>query len=63
MVRFFEQYEDATAAEAHTESGQYRRFIEALPDFVDGEIETVQFETDEVDVVEFTAEAAVEALD
>ena len=63
VVRFFEQYEDAAAAEAHTESDQYRRFVEALPDLVDGDIETVQFETDNVDVVEFPATAAVEALD
>lgn len=57
-IRFFEQYEDATAAEAHTESDPYRRFVAALPEFVDGEIETIQFETDAVSVSTFTAEEA-----
>lgn len=63
VVRFFEQYEDAAAAEAHTDSEQYRQFVEALPEFVDGEIETVQFEADAVDTVEFSATEAVAALD
>lgn len=62
-VRFFEQYEDAAAARAHTESEPYRRFVEALPDVVDGDIETLQFETATVDVVEFTADEAVAALE
>lgn len=63
VVRFFELYEDPAAAEAHTESEQYRRFVTALPDLVDGDIETVQFETDDFDVAEFTAATAVDALE
>ncbi|MXR52900.1 antibiotic biosynthesis monooxygenase [Halovenus sp. WSH3] len=63
LLRFFEQYEDADAAEAHTNSEEYRRFNELLPEVVDGKIETLQFETDEVHAVEFTAADAVDALE
>ena len=63
VVRFFEQYEDVAAAEAHTESDQYRRFVKSLPDLVDGEIETVQFQTDDVECAEFTASEVVSTLD
>jgi quinol monooxygenase YgiN len=63
LIRFVEQYEDADSAEAHTESEVYRRFVETLPDVVEGEIETVQYEIDDVAVAEFTAEEAVAALD
>lgn len=63
LVRFFELYEDAEAANAHATSEPYRDFINALPEFVDGTIETRQFETDDVSVAEFTAKEAVEALD
>lgn len=63
VLRFFEQYEDTAAAEAHTRSDQYRQFVTSLPDLVDGNIETVQFETDDVECVEFSATEAVAALD
>ena len=63
VVRFFEQYEDVAAAEAHTESGQYRRFVESLPDLVDGKIETVQFQSEDVQCAEFTASEVVDTLD
>lgn len=63
VLRFFEQYEDAAAAEAHTESDPYRRFTRALPEVVDGPIESVRFETDDFGVAEFTATDAVDALD
>lgn len=63
VVRFFEQYEDEAAAEAHTQSQAYRRFVEALPESVTDDIETVQFATENVEVVEFTAEQAVAALE
>lgn len=63
VVRFFEQYEDAAAADAHTGSEQYRQFVTSLPDLVDGTIETVQFEADDVDAVELSAREAVAALD
>ena len=63
LIRFFEQYEDVAALEAHVESEPYRRFNEALPELVVGEIETIQFETDGVRVSEFSATDAVDALD
>ncbi|MFC4247880.1 putative quinol monooxygenase [Natribaculum luteum] len=63
VMRFFEQYEDAAAAETHTKSVQYRRFVKSLPDLVDGKIETIQFETDEIACTEFTASDAAAALD
>ena len=63
LVRFFELYDDAEAAEIHTKSEPYRKFNEALPEFVSGTIETIQFETDDISVAEFTATDAVEALD
>lgn len=63
LIRFIEQYEDREAAESHTESDAYRRFIEKLPDVVDGEIETVQYEIADVAVTEFTATDAMAALE
>lgn len=59
VIRFFVQDEDA-AAEAHTESAQYRRFVEGLTDLAAGQIETIQFETNDVQTVEFDAAEAVE---
>lgn len=46
VVRFVERYEDAAAAEAHTETDHYERFVEQLPEFVAGEMETTQFAVD-----------------
>jgi quinol monooxygenase YgiN len=63
LLRFFEAYEDAAAVEAHTDSAPYRRFVEALPELADGEIETRQFETDDITVTEVSAAVAVSALD
>lgn len=63
VVVFFEQYEDAAAAEIHTESDQYRQFMKSLPDLVEGEIETVQFQTEDVSSVEFTAIEAAETVE
>ena len=60
VVRFFEQFEDVAAAAEHTESEPYRRFVEALPDLVSGPLETIQFETDELEVHEFDAVDAIE---
>jgi quinol monooxygenase YgiN len=40
-IRFFEQYEDESAWEAHAESDHVRRFEDRLPDLVAGEMETV----------------------
>lgn len=54
-LHFFEQYEDRAAAERHTESSVYQEFAEALPELADGELETIQFETDEVEIFEYSA--------
>ena len=63
IVRFFEQYEDTAAAEAHTDSEQYRQFVESLPELVDGNIETIQITTNSIESAEFTPMDAVEGLD
>lgn len=60
VVRFFEQFDDVAAAQAHTESAQYREFIEALPELTSGTLETIQFEADDVAVHEFQAADLVE---
>ncbi|WP_256301359.1 putative quinol monooxygenase [Haloarchaeobius salinus] len=60
VVRFVERYEDAASAEAHIETDHYERFVDRLPEFVDGEMETTQFAVDG-DV--HTASFGVEALD
>lgn len=44
VVRFFEQYEDEAALEAHNESEHFQRFEAALPDLLDGEPEVTVFE-------------------
>ena len=63
VIRFFERYEDVAAAKAHTGTDHYREFVESLPDLADGELETVQFETDgEPHVSRFDAEEAVRAV-
>lgn len=43
-LRFFEQYEDAAAFEAHTETDHFRRFEERIPDLLAGEPSVVRFE-------------------
>lgn len=59
-IRFFEQYEDAAAAEEHTTSPAYREFVEALPEVATGDVETIQFETDDSGVATFDPADAVE---
>lgn len=54
---------DVDAAEAHTQSEPYRRCMAALPEFVDGEIETIQFEVDDVTVSTFTAAEAAASVE
>ncbi|MFC7136565.1 putative quinol monooxygenase [Halobaculum litoreum] len=63
LVRFFEQYEDAAAARTHTETAHYRRFVEALPDLVDGDIETVQATVEDVEAATFTAAEAAASIE
>jgi len=53
-LQFFEQYANAAAAERHQSTEAYRRFNEALPELVDGDVETVQFEVDETAVTTAT---------
>jgi len=46
LVRFFEQYEDAAAFEAHSQSDHFQEFEEQLPDLLAGEPEVRRFEVD-----------------
>lgn len=48
VLRFFEQYEDASAFEAHAESSHFQSFTAELPDLVDGEPTVIRFEVDSV---------------
>ncbi|MFB6068405.1 MAG: putative quinol monooxygenase [Halobacterium sp.] len=60
-VRFFEQYEDEDAWRAHTESDHYTAFVSALPDLVDGAMETINFvEVDDPHVHEFGVDELAE---
>jgi quinol monooxygenase YgiN len=53
VIRFFEQYDDVAALEAHVETDYYRAFEDELPDFVDGKIETRRFQADEAETIRF----------
>jgi len=46
VVRFFEQYEDEAALAAHSQTDHFQEFEEALPAFLAGEPEVVQFDVD-----------------
>jgi len=46
VVRFFEQYDDQAAFEAHTETDHFQEFEVALPDFLAGEPEVLRFEVE-----------------
>jgi len=46
VVRFFEQYEDAAAFEAHSQTDHFQEFEARLPDLLAGEPEVLQFEVD-----------------
>ncbi|NIB99309.1 putative quinol monooxygenase [Halobacterium sp. R2-5] len=48
VIRFFEQYEDAAAVDAHEESEHFQRFEDELPDLLAGEPEVLQFDVDDV---------------
>ena len=52
LVRFTEQYEDAAAFEAHSETDHYREFEAALPDLLAGEPRVRRFEVDSVTELE-----------
>jgi quinol monooxygenase YgiN len=46
-VRFFEQYENQEALEAHLETDHYLEFAKALPEWLAGEPEVLKFEVSE----------------
>lgn len=46
VIRFFEQYEDEAAFEAHTETEHFQAFEERLPDLLAGEPEVRRFEVE-----------------
>jgi len=46
-VRFFEQYEDEAALEAHMETDHYLSFAKSLPEWLAGEPEVLKFEVSE----------------
>lgn len=61
LVRFFEQYEDEEAWIAHTQTEHYQRFIDRLPELVDGPMETINVvNADPPEVHDFTAEDIVQ---
>lgn len=51
-VRFFEQYEDEAAFEAHTRTDHFQEFEAALPEFLAGEPEVLRFDVDSVTELE-----------
>lgn len=55
-IRFFEQYEDESAWEAHAESAHLQRFEARLPELVDGEMETVSVAGGDLRAYTFTAD-------
>jgi quinol monooxygenase YgiN len=46
VVRFFEQYEDEAAFEAHTQTDHFQEFEDALPDLLAGEPEILRFDVE-----------------
>ena len=46
LVRFFEQYEDAAAFEAHSQTDHFQKFKKRLPNLLAGEPEILRFEVD-----------------
>jgi quinol monooxygenase YgiN len=46
VVRFFEQYEDDAAFEAHSQTDHFQEFEQALPDLLAGEPEVPHFEVE-----------------
>ncbi len=53
LIRFFEQYENVEALEEHVEKDYYHAFNAELPNFADGEMETIQARVDESETVQF----------
>ncbi|WP_458188493.1 putative quinol monooxygenase [Haladaptatus sp. NG-WS-4] len=53
VLRFFEQYEDVVALEAHVETDHYRKFENELPKLVNGELETIRVRVDDSETIRF----------
>lgn len=52
VVRFFEQYEDAAAFEAHSQTDHFPAFEEALPELLAGEPAVTRFEVESGNTLE-----------
>jgi quinol monooxygenase YgiN len=52
VFRFFEQYEDGAAFEAHSETDHFREFEEALPELLADEPEVTRFDVADASTVE-----------
>jgi quinol monooxygenase YgiN len=52
IFRFFEQYEDEAAFEAHAKTDHFQEFEASLPDLLAGEPEVTQFDIEESSTVE-----------
>lgn len=48
VIRFFEQYEDVDAFEAHTRTEHFQEFEKQLPELVAGEPKVIRFDVDDV---------------
>lgn len=46
VVRFFEQYENEAAFEAHSQTDHFQEFEEMLPDLLAGEPKVLRFEVE-----------------
>jgi quinol monooxygenase YgiN len=53
LFRFFEQYEDEAAFEAHAGSEHFEQFAEVLPELLAGEPEITRFDVEAATDVEF----------
>ncbi|WP_226013561.1 putative quinol monooxygenase [Halomicrobium salinisoli] len=52
LIRFFEQYEDEAAFEAHSQTDHFQEFEDALPDLLADEPEVRRFEVDSASEVD-----------
>jgi quinol monooxygenase YgiN len=52
LFRFFEQYKDEAAFEAHAKTDHFQEFEAALPDLLAGEPEVTQFDIEESSTVD-----------
>ncbi|MFB6253735.1 MAG: putative quinol monooxygenase [Halobacteriaceae archaeon] len=52
IIRFFEQYEDAEAFQAHNETSHFQEFEEKIPDLLANEPEIIKFKVSETTELE-----------